>query len=525
MEFRAVDNSSQIDRAKRDVIFVWNTGWDDWFQFATMHGLLYVDRDGASHRLGDVKIGKVGLRGAKAGEAEPDERTATLPPKFKKLPASFFSLGQDDSYYQTLNDLGDDLREFVLTGMRDIAYDEDARRVALAERVTTTSLLRTVTTKTVEDQFTRMAHGGERLTPYEFTFRPKSTEPRPMLKFSVVPDSRPPSNIHVLIGRNGVGKSTLLNDLGRVMVKKSRAEDATAGPWDQLSNIVSVSFSAFDDFEPMSVPRDRQRGLTYHYVGLKKIEPRVGEATTKDERAIRAEMTRSLKLSLVGARRARLRKALGLLESDPIFAEAGLAEVLAMPLTDDYESLDATPGAATDAEDAVAAFGALFGRLSSGHKIVLLSIAKLVETVEANSLVLLDEPEAHLHPPLLSAFVRALSDLLTNRNGMAIIATHSPVVLQEVPKGCVWKLTRSGNNLRVERPRIETFGENVGILTDEVFGLEVTATGFHRMLADAALSAQTYEEALATFGGELGSEGRSILRAMMLDSTPSHVGG
>lgn len=48
--------------------------------------------------------------------------------------------------------------------------------------------------------------------------------------------------------------------------------------------------------------------------------------------------------------------------------------------------------------------------------------------------MLIDEPEGHLHPPLLSAFVRALSELLVNRNGVAIIATHSPVVLQEVPR-------------------------------------------------------------------------------------------
>jgi predicted ATP-dependent endonuclease of OLD family len=67
----------------------------------------------------------------------------------------------------------------------------------------------------------------------------------------------------------------------------------------------------------------------------------------------------------------------------------------------------------------------LFNKLSSGHKVVLLTTTRLVETVEERTLVLLDEPEAHLHPPLLAAFVRALSDLLINRNGVAIIATPS----------------------------------------------------------------------------------------------------
>ena len=65
----------------------------------------------------------------------------------------------------------------------------------------------------------------------------------------------------------------------------------------------------------------------------------------------------------------------------------------------------------------------------------------------------------------------------------------------------MWKLTPDPGRPAGERPRVETFGENVGILTDEVFGLEVTSTGFHRMLADAGLAASSYEEALATFDG------------------------
>ena len=79
-------------------------------------------------------------------------------------------------------------------------------------------------------------------------------------------------------------------------------------------------------------------------------------------------------------------------------------------------------------------------RMSSGHAVVLLTLTRLVATVEEKTLVLIDEPESHLHPPLLSAFIRALSDLLLDRNGLSIIATHSPVVLQEVPNDVFGKL-------------------------------------------------------------------------------------
>lgn len=158
----------------------------------------------------------------------------------------------------------------------------------------------------------------------------------------------------------------------------------------------------------------------------------------------------------------------------------------------------------------------LFERLSSGHAIVLLTMTRLVELVDERTVVLMDEPEAHLHPPLLSAFVRALSDLLTSRNGVALISTHSPVVLQEVPKSCVWKLRRTGKFAAADRPTIETFGENVGILTREVFELEVTTSGFHNLLQQAVENSQDdYDTVLAKFSNQLGAEARGIVRSFL----------
>jgi hypothetical protein len=142
----------------------------------------------------------------------------------------------------------------------------------------------------------------------------------------------------------------------------------------------------------------------------------------------------------------------------------------------------------------------------------------LVELVDEKTLVLLDEPEGHLHPPLLAAFIRCLADLLVKRNGVAIVATHSPVVLQEAPRSCAWKLRRSGAVAAAERPTIETFGENIGILTREVFGLEVTRAGFHRLLTLAVNQDRlSYEAVVNRFGGQLGTEGRAIVQALIAE--------
>jgi hypothetical protein len=96
-----------------------------------------------------------------------------------------------------------------------------------------------------------------------------------------------------------------------------------------------------------------------------------------------------------------------------------------------------------------------------------------------------------------------------------MIATHSPVVLQEVPKSCVWKVRRSGHVVHAERPEIETFGENVGVLTREIFGLEVTHAGFHQLLREAVGDDEDFDQVAAKFDTELGGEARALIRALI----------
>jgi predicted ATP-dependent endonuclease of OLD family len=214
-----------------------------------------------------------------------------------------------------------------------------------------------------------------------------------------------------------------------------------------------------------------------------------------------SEFVKSLQACMQGSRISQWLRTLEMLEADPILKEAELASLADSNTSEEFDKKCRK----------------VFKNLSSGHQIVLLTINRLVESVEERTLVLLDEPESHLHPPLLSAFVRALSELLVHRNGVAIIATHSPVILQEVPKSCVWKLRRNGAEAIAERPEIETFGENVGTLTREVFGLEVTQSGFHKLIQDAVNQNKSFKQTIQMFDNELGSEARAILRALIIE--------
>ncbi len=90
---------------------------------------------------------------------------------FESLDDRFFSLGQDDSYYDHLNELVPDLKDEILNALRDLPYGESDRfEAALKEPVTTVSLLRSVAKGSVRNQFRRIALGGVRLSQYHFSY-------------------------------------------------------------------------------------------------------------------------------------------------------------------------------------------------------------------------------------------------------------------------------------------------------------------------------------------------------------------
>ncbi len=507
MRFRVLPNNSRTPDAGKDIAYLWTDNWDDWFTYRTLYVLTYFDAEGTKHFLGGVKIGEEGMA---KGQPRP-----SLPEKFSRLPRRFFSLGQDVAYYSSIAALPPNISQELLLALRDVVADDVQFRRVLDEDVMGVSLLRNVTVRSIEGQFRRVLNGDAALTGYSFRYDgPMPTDAdidRVALEFSVVPESKPPTNIHVLIGRNGVGKTFLLNGMTRALVTSDKNPDGdgiftdtdyTAVTGDSpFANIVSVTFSAFDDFALLPERRNALKGVRYSHVGLRKrVKDKNDEwvAITRDPADLATEFSNSAQLCALGDRSARWLKALLALEADPIFSDADVAALVAVPESEFVREANV-----------------LWKKLSSGHKIVLLTITKLVEKVEERTLVLIDEPEAHLHPPLLSAFVRALSDLLIHRNGVAIIATHSPVVLQEVPKSCVWKIIRHGLAARGERPTIETFAENVGVLTQEVFKLEVTRSGFHRMLSEAVGDSQSIAHAVGKFDGQVGAEGRALISGLI----------
>jgi predicted ATPase len=493
----------------------WNS-WDD-FGFKTTFNLIVFDHSGQAHDLGSVRIMRRGQ----------DSGVTPMPTEpFPELGDDYCSLGSGRAYYEGVRSLPGGTREDLLLGLRDCVFEPDRFTRFEAEPAMQTSLLRSATKSDAQVTFQRILNGDAALSVFHFSYNlfeagTSSAPPTPgeidsaqpplKLEFRVQPRSKPSSNVHVLIGRNGVGKTRLLAGMADALSGREGAPFGLKGRFDfqgnllgqsDFLNLVVVSFSVFDHFNPISEGQARtDKSVPYYYVGVKKyVGADLGDGGAqigvKGPDDLSDDFCRSFSAICDDDDRVRRWvRAVQMLEGD-----SGIRDLGVGALIDDHASTKAR----------------ILGQvatMSSGHKLILLTLTRLIEDVSDRSLVLLDEPETHLHPPLLGSFMRAFSELLVSRNGVAIVATHSPVVLQEVPSDCVWLLRKVGKNLTADRPDLETFAENVSVLTRKVFGLELEQSGFYRLLNDEAQGAD-YDDVMFAFKERIGTEGRALLRAL-----------
>ncbi|RZG86160.1 hypothetical protein EXE10_07445, partial [Acinetobacter sp. WCHAc060033] len=437
---------------------------------------------------------------------------------YKKL-QEFFTKEQMQSILNSLNDVACDLSLFDEIKKKDLG-------------VFRTSLIRDYKEEEIRSKFHRVANGGVELTSYNFYFDYfLNSNKSKKLDFEVKPNSLPPTNIHVVIGGNGVGKTTFLNTILKKYFENQMAyEIFYRSDLSVILNLVVVSYSPFDrlfkDIELDSIVNKK-----YSYIGLRE-DPTVHK--TENYKNI-SSTNRDFILSLFRCKYSEVLKEkwLGLvaiLEIDGYFKNRNLSKLIedvdisiAKNIYFDVNNLSES--------DMVIILEknnhliVRFNDYSSGHKIILLSLTKLVVEVIEKSLVIYDEPETYLHPPLISAYIRALSWLMIDRNAVAVIATHSPVILQEVPRRSVWVISREGDEFGADRPPIETFGESVSTLTKEVFNLKSKKSGFYTLLEDttkkvfneySSLSLnELYDVVVEKFNGEVGDEAQSIIISLI----------
>ncbi|MEH6917609.1 AAA family ATPase, partial [Priestia megaterium] len=115
--------------------------------------------------------------------------------------------------------------------------------------------------------------------------------------------------------------------------------------------------------------------------------------------------------------------------------------------------------------------GVPLSRMSSGEVTLLYRFLPLVLEMEDNSIVLIDEPETHLHPKWIQEFIKYLVELFQDYNSHFFIATHSPIIASDVPMECLIGLKKESGRIVPYFPLDRTLGGYSNDLLRDVFNL------------------------------------------------------
>lgn len=254
-KIRFYTSEEEAKKAAKDlkykVFYLQADNWND-YGYRTLFVLKKVNSDGTLNQIGAVKI----------AEMNQESFGTELPAEpFSELADKYFSLGLDGAYYKKLKKFG---LLSVLTALNDVAYIDEIENCKKkckqlgGEEVFNVSLLRYKDLATVERDFRGIVK--DDVEPYEmisfsylFNSEGKNIDngySSKELKYAVRYNDFPSSNIHVLIGSNGVGKTCLLNNFIKSYIFDM---DNTRG--------TSYDFSRKNDSRVMSIGADRKAML------------------------------------------------------------------------------------------------------------------------------------------------------------------------------------------------------------------------------------------------------------------------
>lgn len=354
-----------------------------------------------------------------------------------------------------------------------------------------------------------------------------------------------PNGVVVFVGKNGSGKSTAMYKLARLIhsdptlrfsLKESLGE---ISPSDiGVNKLLIFSYTPFDNFylpgmdeaqllsqlknleyEDCSVlfngVRDMLSEMEQRAKNTQEIpdDGRVSSICLKPNEALCCEFLTALNfIETAGATREQLWN--GFLSACRLHQQN---------LYDDLDRIISAPEESKYEE---------FAKTATGHKFIIHSIARLIAYIEENSLVLFDEPENHLHPPLLSFYYARVRKIIDSYNSVVFIATHSPVIVQETFARNVNIVRRLDGKTVISQPQIETYGATITSITTEVFDLTTdkmdTYNVFRRVFEKEMLELdekpeQVIEDFKKAIGGEISGPMESYLLKLYFDKKAKDV--
>lgn len=315
-----------------------------------------------------------------------------------------------------------------------------------------------------------------------------------------------PYGIVAFIGHNGCGKSSLLYQLAKLIYtspnQRHHMKDIIkVTPSDVgTSRLLMFSYSAFDNFlfpgNTLSDYRLMAEGVQnrkgrFIYCGVRDVKSEMESLI--DEQVQKEQKEDDVKDNLVKQLRVNNVKLKSVEELGQEFSKA---------LEDVYSDADKcrqwecmiqrckvrVPSLYQD----ICQFNSLklaweddnydgYLKLSTGVKFFLHIMSHVYAYSEDNSILLFDEPENHLHPPMLSFMMGEIQQSIRNTHSIMFVATHSPIILQDLFAKNIFVIRRDGDALTFRNPVTETYGENFGYINRLVFDLNSDICKYHNV--------------------------------------------
>jgi predicted ATPase len=471
--------------------------WND-YSYTTYFQAFFFPEIGEMVELGNLRIMYLGQ---KKGEATFSENVASFD-SLAQYPKPYCSLGESIEYYQALAGLSGDVARDHLVALCDASYSHQIRDTFENDPCFRTSLLRYSSAVEVLDSAGQI-FGVQRDRANQFGAKMllEGAADLHEINFDFRQQQGLPHRINVLVGLNGVGKTQVMARLAMLLSKYSstdvdreqhppgnaaqlQGEVEQAGildPVPSIYSVISISFSAFDSFE---LPTDQQsERFRYTYCGLRKRN-----GGLRDEADLLQEIVR-----IVGLLDEQKRQFL-------------IEELPSLVHVEDIEDFIRHPEKNSR----------LYSRLSAGQRIALNIICHTAHNIRERSLVLFDEPEMHLHPKLMTTMMSVLGFLLEKFDSFAIVATHSPIIVQQVPSRFISVLQRHGMQPSTLRPSTECFGDNLTEIARNVFNAVESDRDYEHILDKLLLNnGNDAEEVERLFDRKLGMNARIYLHSKM----------
>jgi hypothetical protein len=437
-------------------VIAYNSGWNDYSNWTSFY-LFYYANNEEKYKIGPLKI----------LYKEDSHTVDCLDDEFLFLSDDYCSLGQDPSYYLNLKDiLGNEFMS-VLYALKDAAFFSSIHERFENNSVFLNSLIRDNHQERLLREIKHIVYGAdlERLYQFEYLFRPCFSENSIPIKFKFERGGVIPNRIYALIGQNGTGKTQFITTLPLDLSKKNLELFNPTIPL--FSKIIAVSYSVFDNFK---IPQ-KTAEFNYVYCGLRDEN---GDLFTPRQQALRFHNAwKKIKAD------SRFEKWVEILSN---FLQPELLHEL---IIKDDEGNDIVN---------VKEFSNIKTKMSSGQTIMLYVISEIVANIRFDSLLLYDEPETHLHPNAISQLINTIQQLVTKFQSYCIITTHSPLIIRELFSKSVYIVEKNGDVLSIRNIEIESYGENLGILNDIVFGNREIPKFYKKTIKDLVRKELSYEE-------------------------------